>query len=87
MSRAEFWLARNTLNSLSLFMDYRDLDAFERERRFEDPAWSEWTDEYKRIFGVDEYAEGDREKHLSYGDYRMDPYTGIAPAQPDEAGP
>ena len=71
-------VARNIENQMVLMMDYRDYDAFERERRFGDPAWAEWTEAYKQIYGVDEYAEEDRNWYLSYGEYRMDPYKGIA---------
>ncbi len=74
-------VARNMENQLSLLMDYRELNAFERERRFDDPEWAHWTEEYKRVYGVDEYSELDRSKFLSYGEYRMDPYEGIAPSE------
>jgi hypothetical protein len=74
-------VARNMENQLSLLMDYRELNAFERERRFDDPEWSHWTEEYKRVYGVDEYSELDRSKFLSYGRVRMDPYEGIAPTE------
>lgn len=80
LSFYELVIARNTLNSLKLFMDYRDFNAYEREWRLSgaDPEWAEWADSYKRIFGMDEYAEEDRHNFLGYGEYRMDPYTGIA---------
>lgn len=72
-------LARNTLNVLTLLMDYTDMNAYQRERAFADPACAEWSDAYKRVYGVDEYAESDRTNFLAYGQMRMDPYTGIAP--------
>lgn len=73
-------IVRNILNILILLMDYRELNAYQRERAFVTEGLEEWTQEYKRVYGVDEYAEDDRENFLRYGDVRMDPYTGIAPS-------
>ena len=81
VSHVERILATNIENLLSLLMDYREMDAFERERRLEDPEWAEWAEEYKRVYGVDEYAEKDRDSFLDYGGVRMDPYEGIAPVE------
>lgn len=77
-------IARNLANVLVLLMDYRTMNAFQRERAFVTPNLEEWSDTYKRIYGVDEYAEGDRENFLAYGNVRMDPYTGIAPVDAQE---
>lgn len=86
-------IVRNILNILILLMDYRELNAYQRERAFVTEGLEAWTDTYKRVYGVDEYAEEDRENYLSYtlasdssaGEHhthvRMDPYTGIAPAE------
>lgn len=76
--------AKNTLNTLRIVMDYTGFDAFERERRFTDPEWAEWSDAYKRVFGVDEYRESDRDNYLSYGNVRMDPHDGIAETSHDK---
>lgn len=70
--------ARNTLNLLSLLMDYRDYDAYERERRFSDPEWAEWTEDYKRTYGVDEYAEQATKQFQSHSGVQMNPFSGIA---------
>lgn len=79
-------IAQNTLHSLKLRQDYRDFDAYERERRLEDPAWAEWADKYKRVFGIDEYGEVERPNYLPYPELgvRMDPYQGIAPLEDQE---
>jgi hypothetical protein len=72
-------LARNVENLLSLLMDYRDLDAFEREELLEDPEYSMWADDYKKVYGMDEYAEEDRHNYNPYDErLRMDIYKGIA---------
>jgi hypothetical protein len=43
--------------ALRLHMDYRNFDAFERERRFDDSKWERWTKAYKETFEVDEHFE------------------------------
>lgn len=60
-----------------LQMDYRDMDAFERERRLEDPEWSEWSESYREAFNMDEYAQESRESFQPLRNGRMDPYEGI----------
>lgn len=82
-------VAQNVHNLLVLLMDYKEMDAYQREAMFLDPAQAEWTDKYKRVYGVDEYAEEDRKNFLAYtigeGEQhvhvRMDPYMGIAPVE------
>lgn len=78
----EHLLARNIHNLLTLLMDYRGFNAYQREKALVDPETSEWAEKYKRVYGVDEYAEDDRKNFLAYPDVgvRMDPYEGIAPA-------
>ncbi len=78
LSPTEHVLAKNVLNLLKLLQDYRGFDAFERERRFKDPAWAEWTEDYMQVYGVDEYEEASRETFMAYGHVRMDPQEGIA---------
>jgi hypothetical protein len=84
LRRREEVIARNVHNLLGLLMDYRDFDAYERERRLEDPEWAEWAEDYKRAFGMDEYAEEDREAYVTRGKVRHDPYSGIAPVREEE---
>lgn len=81
LSYYETVMAKNTLISLRLRQDYRDFDAYERERRLDDPEWAEWADNYKRVFGIDEYGEEQRPDYRAYPELgvRMDPYQGIAP--------
>lgn len=90
LSAADQVIAQNVHNLLVLLMDYREMNAYEREEALVDPALAAWADTYKRVYGVDEYAEGDRENFLHYryceGEaeehvhVRMDPYEGIAPS-------
>jgi hypothetical protein len=52
-------IAKNTLNSLKLQMDYIAFDAYERERRFRDPEWAQWSEMYKAAFRVGGQSPGD----------------------------
>lgn len=83
LSLPEMILAQNTLQSLKLRQDYRDFDAYERERRLDDPEWAEWADKYKQVFGIDEYGEALRPEYRAFPELgvRMDPYQGIAPIE------
>jgi hypothetical protein len=78
-------VARNVENLLSILLDYRDFGAFERERRLDAPGWEKWSDDYKRAFGIDEYARDHPSHFLASGGVRQDPYAGIAYV--DEASP
>lgn len=71
-------LAEAVETAFKLQQDYIGLSAFDREKRLADPAWNEWSDNYRRVYGVDEYAEEDRRNYMGYGPVRMDPYEGIA---------
>jgi hypothetical protein len=75
-------LARGIEQSFALQMDYTGINAYEREEILNctHEACKEWSEFYRTVYGVDEYAEGDRENYLDYGPVRMDPYEGIAPA-------
>lgn len=75
-------VARNVHNVLILLMDYQEMNAYQRERAFMTKGLEQWADTYKRVYGVDEYAEEDRKNFLAYPreGVRMDPYTGIEPS-------
>jgi hypothetical protein len=71
-------IAKNVENLLSLLMDYRQMDAYERELRLSDPEFSSWADLYKRAYGVDEYARDDVETYVEHNGVKQHPYEGIS---------
>jgi hypothetical protein len=75
LRKREEILYRNTLNALKLQMDYIAFDAYERERRFKDPAWAEWTFLYKSAYGIDGHKTSDAQTVYRHKQ------TGIAPKE------
>jgi hypothetical protein len=87
LRRREEIMARNLSNVLRLLMDYEDFHAFERERRFDDPEWAEWTEDYKKAYGIDEYEEESRSSYMRHGNVQMHPRKGIVRMREEENAP
>jgi hypothetical protein len=70
-------ICKNILNTLRLLMDYKDYDAYERHRRFDDPECAEWVERYKKAYGVDEYFVEDLKFYMEKHGVQMHPHSGI----------